>query len=179
MSSIGVSRVECRVSRVRLTKAATPNLGGDISLTNPRLGMQGTTSKLPSPLSLCGMQCCTERRPTSTQPFQSQPDHTSELVASEQGCHLLYVSRDFGCSCLESKLTLQLPKPHRNGIPTHAHIVSTCQTAQASTSPPSRHTSKIGSHRVDGAWHSTYISTCTTCTSLSRLYVISSGSRLS
>lgn len=125
----------------------------------------------PSPLSLCGMQCCTERRPTTTQPvvIVSIPTRPYERACSQRaGVSPFYVSRNFGCSCLESKtyifhgLTAKALQP----TPT---IICACHLAQASTSSPSCHTSNIGSHRVDGAWHSTYISTCTTCTSLSQL----------
>lgn len=62
----------------------------------------------PSLFSLCGMQCCTGRRPTTTQPvlIVSIPTRPYERACSQRvGVSSFYVSRNFGCSCLESKLT--------------------------------------------------------------------------
>lgn len=123
----------------------------------------------PSLFSLCGMQCCTGRRPTTTQPvlIVSIPTRPYERACSQRvGVSSFYVSRNFGCSCLESKLITTSQSLTATAFQPTPTIIRTCQPAQASTSSPSCHTSKIGSHREDGAWHSTYISTCTSLSQL-------------
>lgn len=115
------------------------------------------------------MQCCTERRPTTTQHVLavSIPTRPYERACSQRvGVSPIYVSRNFGCSCLESKLTSSIHGLTAMAIQPTPTSSAPASPAQASTSSPSCHTSKIGSHRVDGAWHSTYISTCTSLSQL-------------